>query len=110
MYCVLASMCWLLDLCCTRGDLANHHTSSALDVETFGLVFRSNQVSWPLAYTRHGYAWSIGLKSLVLKARVPPPGLGNPVSDTIRFTFTDMWFDLQVKRTSMNIRNKEHDI
>jgi len=27
------------------GDLANHHTLSTLDVETFGLVFRSNQVS-----------------------------------------------------------------
>jgi len=27
------------------GDLANHHTSSTLDAETYGLVFRSNQVS-----------------------------------------------------------------
>jgi len=27
------------------GDLANHHTSSTLYVETYGLVFRSNQVS-----------------------------------------------------------------
>jgi len=25
-----------------RGDLANHHTSLALDVKTSGLVFRSN--------------------------------------------------------------------
>jgi len=29
-----------------HGDLANnHHISSTLDAETFGLVFRSNQVS-----------------------------------------------------------------
>jgi len=28
-----------------RGDLANHRTLSALDAETSGLVFRSNQVS-----------------------------------------------------------------
>jgi len=28
-----------------RGDLANHHTSSTLDAKTFGIVFRSNQVS-----------------------------------------------------------------
>jgi len=28
-----------------RGDLANHHTSSALDTKTYGLVFRFNQVS-----------------------------------------------------------------
>jgi len=28
-----------------HGDLTNHHTSQALDVEISGLVFRSNQVS-----------------------------------------------------------------
>jgi len=27
------------------GDLVNHRISSTIDVETFGLVFRSNQVS-----------------------------------------------------------------
>jgi len=52
--------------------LANQHTSSTLDAETSGLLFRSNQVSWPLAYSKHGYAGLVGLKSLVLKAMVPP--------------------------------------
>jgi len=28
-----------------HGDLVNHHTSSTLNVEESGLVFRSNQVS-----------------------------------------------------------------
>jgi len=38
-----------------------------------------------LAYTKHGYATLVDLKSLVLNARVSPLGWGHPVSDTLRF-------------------------
>ena len=83
--CVLVLPIGYLVCISLRVDLANHHTSSTLDAETSSLVFKSNQVFWPLAYTRHGYAGSISVKSCVLKARIPPLGLGNPASDTFRF-------------------------
>jgi len=68
-----------------HGDLANHHTSSTLDVKTYGIMFISDQTSQSLAYTRHGYMGLVGLKSLVLKARVPLPRLGNLASNTLKF-------------------------
>jgi len=65
--------------------LITHHTSSALDTETYGLIFISNQISQWLTYTKHGYTISVCLKSLILSARVPPPWWGYPASDTLRF-------------------------
>jgi len=38
-----------------------------------------------LTYTRHAYAILVGLKSLVLNARIPPPGRGHPTFNTLRF-------------------------
>jgi len=55
-YCVLVLHVGYLICVSLHGDLANHPISLVLDAETSGLLFRSNQVSCSLAYTRHGYA------------------------------------------------------